>query len=107
MAAVGFVGATRRWEIIEQSDRSASFKYHRRPKILIAIILMLCFLIPGVVYVLLGGKHESLVVSIDSGTAGMTIVQISSNGFRGKAAGRALQRQVSVPARSLGTVLTS
>lgn len=48
-------------------------------------------------------KRESLVLTIDSGTAGMTVVQITSNGFRGKAAGRALQRQVSVPAGALGT----
>ncbi len=32
----------------------------------------------------------------------MTVVQVTSNGFRGKGAGRALQRQVSVPARALG-----
>jgi hypothetical protein len=103
MAAVGIVGAKRRWEIMAQSGRSANFKYHRRPKILVAIILLLCFLIPGIVYVLLAGKRESLVVNIDAGTAGMTVVQITSNGFRGKAAGRALQRQVSVPAGGLGT----
>jgi hypothetical protein len=102
MAAVGIVGAKRRWEIMAQSDRSTNFKYHKRPKILVAIILLLCFLIPGIVYVLLAGKRESLVVNIDAGTAGMTVVQITSNGFRGKAAGRALQRQVSVPAGALG-----
>jgi hypothetical protein len=111
MAAVGIVGAKRRWEIMAQSNRSANFKYHKRPKILVAIVLLLCFLMPGIVYVLLAGKRESLVVNIDSGTAGMTVVQITSNGFRGKAAGRALQRQVSVPAGALGTgatpVLTS
>lgn len=102
MAAVGIVGAKRRWEIMAQSDRNANFKYHKRPKILVAIILLLCFLIPGIVYVLLAGKRESLIVNIDAGTAGMTVVQITSNGFRGKAAGRALQRQVSVPAGALG-----
>jgi hypothetical protein len=106
LAAVGIVGAKRRWEIMAQSDRSANFKYHKRPKILVAIILLLCFLIPGIVYVLLAGKRESLVVNIDAGTAGMTVVQITSNGFRGKAAGRTLQRQVSVPAGALGAGAT-
>lgn len=103
MAAVGIVGAKRRWEILAQSDRSANFRYDKRPKILVATILLLCFLIPGIVYVLLAGKRESLIVNIDSRTAEMTVVQITSNGFRGKAAGRALQRQVSVPAGALGT----
>jgi len=102
MAAIGIVGVKRRWEIMAQSDHSAHFSYHRRPKIPVAIILLLCFLIPGIVYVLLAGKRESLVVNSDAGTAGMTVVQITSNGFRGKAAGRALQRQVSVPAGALG-----
>ncbi len=102
MAAVGIVGAKRRWEIMAQSDRTANFKYHKRPKILVAIILLLCFLIPGLVYVVLASKRESLVVNIDSGTAGMTVVQITSNGFRGKAAGRALQRQVSLPGGGAG-----
>ncbi len=104
MAAVGIVGAKRRWQTMAQSNHGASFQYHKGPKVLVAIILLLCFLIPGIVYVLLAGKRESLILNIDSGTAGMTVVQVTSNGFRGKAAGRALQRQVSVPAGALGTV---
>jgi hypothetical protein len=102
MAAVGIVGAKRRWQTMAQSDHGANFQYHKGPKVLIAIILLLCFLIPGIVYVLLAGKRESLVLTIDSGTADMTIVQVTSNGFRGKAAGRAIQRRVSVPAGALG-----
>lgn len=102
MAAVGIVGAKRRWQTMAQSDHGANFQYHKGPKVLVAIILLLCFLIPGIVYVLLAGKRESLVVNIDSGTAGMRVVQVTSNGFRGKAAGRALQRQVSMPAGALG-----
>jgi hypothetical protein len=103
MAAVGIVGAKRRWQTMAQSDHGANFQYHKGPNVLVAIILLLCFLIPGIVYVLIAGKRESLVLTIDSGTAGMTVVQITSNGFRGKTAGRALQRQVSVSAGALGT----
>lgn len=103
MAAVGIVGAKRRWQTMAQSDHGANFQYHKGPNVLVAIILLLCFVIPGIVYVLIAGKRESLVLTIDSGTAGMTVVQITSNGFRGKAAGRALQRQVAVPAGALGT----
>jgi hypothetical protein len=36
----------------------------------------------------------------------MTVVQITSNGFRGKAAGRDLKRQVGIPAGALGTAVT-
>ncbi|HST55074.1 MAG TPA: hypothetical protein VLJ42_04140 [Solirubrobacteraceae bacterium] len=103
MAAVGVVGAKRGWQTMAQSDRGADFKYHQQPRMLVAIILLLCFLIPGIVYIVLAGKHESLVLNVDSGMPGMTIVQITSNGFRGKFAGRALQRQVSVPAGAMGT----
>ena len=103
MAAVSIIGAKRRWQTLAQSDHGANFQYHKGPKVFVAIILLLCFLIPGIVYVLLAGKRESLILNIDSGTAGITVVQVTSNGFRGKAAGRALQRQVSVPAGTLGT----
>jgi hypothetical protein len=102
MAAVGIVAAKRRWETLAQHEHGASFRYHKRPRVLVAVILLLCFVIPGIVYILLAGKRESLVLNIDTGTAGMTVVQLTSNGFRGKAAGRALQRQISVPAGSAG-----
>lgn len=103
MAAVGIVGAKRRWQTMGQDNHSATFQYRKGPNLLFAIILLLCFLIPGIVYILLAGKRESLVVNIDSATAGMTVVQVTSNGYRGKSAGRALRRQVSLPAGSLGT----
>jgi hypothetical protein len=100
MAVVGIVAAKRRWEIMAQSERSASFSYHKRPNLLVAIVLLACLLIPGIVYLLLAGKRESLTLNIDTATAGMTVVQITSNGFRGKAAGRALARRISLPAGS-------
>jgi hypothetical protein len=102
MASVGIVAAKRHWQTIGQTDRGASFRYHRGPNKLVALILLFCFLIPGIVYIVLAGKHESLMVNIDGATAGMAVVQVTSNGFRGKAAGRALRRQVSLPAGSLG-----
>ncbi|MGH2879024.1 MAG: hypothetical protein ACRDK4_05380 [Solirubrobacteraceae bacterium] len=106
VAAIGIVSAKRCWEITAQSERGANFKYHKQPKVLVAILLLLCFFIPGIVYVFLAGKRESLVLSIDTGTSGPTVVQITSNGFRGKAAGRALARQISVPAGACGTGAT-
>jgi hypothetical protein len=102
MAAVGIVAAKRCWETIGQTAHDANFRYHKRPHPLIALVLLLCFLIPGVVYIVLAGKRESLVLNIDTATNGMTIVQVTSNGYRGKSAGRALRRQVSLPAGALG-----
>lgn len=103
MAAVGVVGSRRHWQTLHQSEHGVQFQYQRRPSVIVAVILLLFFLIPGIVYVLLAGKRESLVVGIDLATNGITVVQVTSNGFRGKNAGRALERQVGLPA---GTVAT-
>jgi len=97
MAAIGIVGTKRRWHTMSQSDHGANFQYRKGPNVLVAIILLLCFLIPGIVYIVLAGKRESLVVNVDGATRGMAVVQVTSNGYRGKSAGRTLRGQVSVP----------
>jgi hypothetical protein len=101
MAAVAIIATKRNWQVMAQCDEGASFRYHRRPNALIAVVLMLFFLIPGIVYLVLAGKRESLVLNIYSDTTGMTVAQLTSNGFRGKFAGRALAQQVSVRAGTM------
>ena len=101
MAAVAIVATRRHWQVLAQSDNGASFRYHRRPKALSAVVLLFFLLIPGIVYVMLAGKRESLVLNIYGDETGMTVAQITSNGFRGKVAGRALARQVSVRAGTM------
>jgi len=101
MAAVAIVATKRHWQVLAQSDNGASFRYHRRPKALVAVVLLFFFLIPGIVYMMLAGKRESLILNIYSDEAGTTVAQLSSNGFRGKFAGRALARQVSVCAGTM------
>ncbi len=101
MAAVAIVSTKRHWHVLTQSEDSASFRYHRRPKALVAIVLLFFFLIPGIVYMVLAGKRESLLLNIYRDEAGITVAQLSSNGFRGKFAGRALARQVSVRAGTM------
>jgi hypothetical protein len=104
MAAVAIVATKRRWQVIAQSEDGAVFRYHRRPKALVAIVLLFFFLIPGIVYMALAGKRESLILNIYTDEVGVTVAQLSSNGFRGKFAGRALARQISVRA---GTIAMS
>ncbi len=101
MAAVAIVATKRHWQVVAQSDDGAGFRYHRRPNALLALVLLLLFVVPGIVYVVLAGKRESLVLSVYGDQDGMTVAQLSSNGFRGKAAGRALARQVSVRAGTI------
>jgi hypothetical protein len=106
IAVVGIVGARRSWQTLSQTDHHVSFRYHKGPNMLITLILLLCLLVPGIVYILLAGKRESLIVNIDSATNGMTVVQVTSNGYRGKGAGRELHRRISLPAGSLGAGTT-
>ncbi len=101
MAAVAIVATKRHWQVVAQSEDGASFRYHRRPKTLIAVALTCFFVIPGILYVALAGKRESLILSIYQDETGMTVAQLTSNGFRGKFAARALARQVSVRAGTM------
>jgi hypothetical protein len=101
MAAVAIVATKRHWQVMTQSDEGASFRYHRRPKALVAVLLLFFFLIPGIVYLVLAGKRESLILNLYRDDAGMTVAQLTSNGFRGKFAGRALMQQVSVRAGAM------
>lgn len=101
MATVAIVATKRNWQVICQSDDGATLRYHRRPNALIAVILLCVFLIPGIVYLVLAGKRESLVLNVYRDGAGLTVAQLTSNGFRGKFAGRALAQQVSVQAGTM------
>ncbi len=101
MAAVAIVATKRHWQVMAQGEDGASFRYERRPKALIAVVLLLVLVIPGIVYMVLAGKRESLVLNVYEDRTGMTVAQVSSNGFRGKFAGRALARQVSVRAGTM------
>jgi hypothetical protein len=103
MASVGLVATKRRWQTLSQGDGSANFVYHKGPNKLIALIGLLFFLVPGIVYIVLAGKKEALSVNTDDSTVGMTVVQVASNGFRGKFAGRALRAQLGVAPASLAT----
>ena len=102
MAAVGVVAARRHWQVLSESADGASFQYRAGPRMLVAILLLSFFIVPGIVYIILANRRESLIVHLDSATGGMMLVQVTSNGFRGKFAGRALHRQLSLPAGSIG-----
>lgn len=94
MTAVGLVATKRKWNTLSQGDGSANFAYQRGTNKLILVFLLLFFLFPGILYWILSGKKESLAVNTEEHAGGMTVVQIASNGWRGKAAGRALRSQI-------------
>lgn len=92
-STISLVGTHRRWATLSQTDSAATFAYQRPPSKLIAFLLLLCFLVPGIVYVALAGKKESLALSTTK-SKGTTVVQATSNGWRGRQAGRALRAQL-------------
>ncbi len=95
MQANSEVGTKKRWTVNGQSEHNVAFSYHKGPNKLIALILLLLFLIPGLVYLVLAGKRESLNIMFDVRPDGTTQVQTTSNGFRGKMAGRSLRAAIS------------
>jgi hypothetical protein len=96
MTSVAQVGTARRWATVSQGDKNAVFSYHRRPSIILTIFFLIFGIIPGVVYWLIRSKRESLNVMIDQSDRGATIVQIVSNGYQGKSAGRAVRDALGV-----------
>ena len=95
MAATAQIGTSRRWAVANQTDHSLIFNYTKKPSKLIALIGLIFFFFPGIIYLVLAGKKESLTFQIDRST-GNTIVQMTSNGFRGKFAGRGVRTQLGV-----------
>jgi hypothetical protein len=100
MAAVGEVGAKRRWTTLTQGAGTVTFTYFRRPSYIILFLLLLFIAtIPlAILYAIMARRHEALSVYAAPGDNGETYVQIVSNGWRGKGAGRAIQGQLGVVA---------
>ena len=63
MAAVAIVATKRHWHVLTQSENGASFRYHRRPKALVAIVLLFFFLIPGIVY--MAARRQARIASLE------------------------------------------
>lgn len=98
MAAVGEVGTKRRWTTLTQGHGTVTFSYYKRPSCLLVLLLVVFIVsIPlAILYFILGTKRESLSVYADDSNPGATQVQITSNGHRGKSAGRAIRAQLAV-----------
>jgi hypothetical protein len=104
-AAITLVGTHRRWATLAHTDVAATFSYHRPPSKLIAFLLLLCFVVPGIVYLVLAGKRESLSIAT-SLRADRTAVQATASGWRGRRASRELDRQLGAVAAQ-ATIETS
>lgn len=97
MTATSVIGTKRRWAVLAQTDTTATFAYHKGANKLLAVILFFCFIWPCILYLILAGKKESVSVLVHA-NGSQTVVQATSNGWRGKSAGRALRSQLGVAA---------
>lgn len=70
--------AARGWGILAMSETSAAFTRHKGPSLLTAIVLLTLGIIPGVLYLFLGGKDLSAHLSIQDGTDGR-VAEITGN----------------------------
>lgn len=93
-SAVTILGTNKRWAVTLAGESNASFSFHRPPSKIIAFFLLMMFIVPGIVYLALAGKRESFTVTATPGGTATTMVQATSNGGRGKSAGRELERQI-------------
>src|SRR5688500_16208482 len=60
MAATATIAVGKRWSVAHQSEYSVTFTYVKPPSKLIALIGLMFFFVPGLVYLVLAGKHETL-----------------------------------------------
>lgn len=103
MTAVSVVGTKRRWAVLAQTDTGVTFSYHKGANKFLAFILFLFFILPCILYLILAGKKESLAVQAHQ-QGNQTMVQATSNGWRGKSAGRALRAQLGVASGTAAAV---
>jgi hypothetical protein len=102
MAATAAVATGKRWSVAHQTDSSVTFNYVKKPSKLIALVGILFFFVPGIIYLILAGKKETLSFLVDRST-GNTLVQATSNGYKGKFAARAVRTQLGVAAGTTAT----
>jgi hypothetical protein len=85
----------RNWTMTSQTATAATFTRTKKPSALVALILMLFLLIPGIIYLVLGGKTFSLSVSTRIVGDGKTAVQLAWNrNGAGKAPAGIIQRML-------------
>lgn len=82
------------WMPAGHSERSASFVYKRRASILLALFLLICGIIPGIIYIAFGGKNQTLQVDVLSGASELTTVQIAASGGTARRKGQRFLKQL-------------
>ncbi len=97
-AVLSVMGRKRSWTLVADGGSTISYQFKTKPNILIAFILLWFLLIPGIIYLVVGGQNETLTASIfDPGASGATRrVQIVANGQVGRKLARKIRSQLAV-----------
>jgi len=82
------------WMPTSSTGSSAGFVYKRRASILVAVALFFCFIVPAILYLVFGGKNQSLQINVLAGVDGRNTVQVSSSGAVARRRGRQFLRGV-------------
>jgi hypothetical protein len=81
------------WQVLSHAPDNASFLKRHKPSCLIAGVLLLLGIVPGIIYLVLGGRALTANVQARAGSGSFTTVEISGNarGFGGE---RTAQRAI-------------
>src|SRR3954470_4121382 len=90
--AIQEIGAERKWTATGHAPDFANFTVNRRASCLIALLLACFFIIPGILYMVLGGKSQTLSLNVFPEPDGTNTVQASSSGGEAKRRGRRFLR---------------
>ena len=94
MTVVADVGRRRHWHLVSQGNDGATFRFYKGPNMLLALGLMVCFVLPGLVYLIISRKSETLTVMVGPAANSQTKVQITANGGYGRGVAKQLERRL-------------
>jgi len=89
----GIVNSRKDWHTTSISENSATFECVTKPSGCLAILLLWLFVVPGIVYLVNGGKMESLTLHV-SEEGSLQRVQVSTSGIQGNEALHSIQRSL-------------
>lgn len=99
-AVVSVMGRKRSWAVVADGGTTISYQFKTKPNILIAFILLWFFLIPGIIYLVVGGQNETFTASVfETGASESTRrVQLVANGAQGRKLAKKVRSQLAVVA---------
>lgn len=95
---ISVMGRKKAWSIVADGGTTISYQYRTKPNVLIAFLLFWFFIIPAIIYLVVGGQSETLTISIFDpvDNAPSRRVQIVANGQVGRKLALKVRKQLAV-----------